>query len=405
VTVRGRNVRVLLREAFNGNLDQVVRPRIHIYHLSWSAYQVCGYTGLMLAIVLAITLVTYRELSPWVMAGLAVSAMLTFLGLVMATKIVTGEETIIYYHHEIAVMIVAALVLWLLRLPIVPYLDVTILGVGCFLTCGRVGCLMVGCCHGRPHGWGICYRQEHADAGFTPYFVDVRLFPIQAVESLCVFVIVLVGSGFVLSGYPVGTTLAWYSVAYGMGRFWFEFMRGDPERPYYWGFSQAQWISLLLMCGVVSAELSGVLPFYLWHTVATAFIVLLIISISVRRHYQNTPNYQLGHPRHIKEVAEALQMVSHYAAESTANKTLEPIPHIHVARTSLGIRISGSPISGEAGSIRHFALSSQNGMMTEEAAGIVADLIHKLKYPSESLKLIRGNRGVFHLLIQPAKLQ
>ena len=70
----------------------------------------------------------------------------------------TGEERIIYYRHEIAVMVVAALLLWLLRQPLLPYLDVTILGIGMFLTCGRMGCFMVGCCHGRPHDWGVCYR-------------------------------------------------------------------------------------------------------------------------------------------------------------------------------------------------------------------------------------------------------
>src|SRR5439155_22019386 len=101
------------------------------------------------------------------------------------------------YHHEIDVMINAALLLWLLGQPLLPYLDLTILGIGMFLACGRVGCLMVGCCHGRPHSWGVRYKQEHADAGFAPYYVGVRLFPIQAVESLWVLSIVIVGNFFV----------------------------------------------------------------------------------------------------------------------------------------------------------------------------------------------------------------
>ena len=120
---------------------------------------------------------------------------------------------------------------------------------------------MVGCCHGRPHRWGVCYREEHAAVGFTPYFVGVRLFPIQAVESLWVFCIVTTGVTFVLNGRPAGAALAWYVVTYDLGRFCFEFLRGDPDRPYLWGFSQPQWISLLLMCGWYGRRWPASFPF------------------------------------------------------------------------------------------------------------------------------------------------
>src|SRR5258705_1231483 len=163
----------LPRQAMNRYLDRIVRPEVHLLHTTWSAFQVCGYTGLALAFAMVLTLVIYLGLSPIVITAILLAAVLTFFGLVMATKIITGEEQIIYYHHEIAVMVVAALSLWLLGQPLLPYLDLTILGIGMFLACGRVGCLMVGCCHGRPHSWGVCYRQEHAAAGFTSYYVGV----------------------------------------------------------------------------------------------------------------------------------------------------------------------------------------------------------------------------------------
>src|SRR5262249_61119424 len=106
----------------------------------------------------------------------------TFLGIIMTTKPITGQERIIYYPHEIAVSLAAAGLLWLTSEPLLPYLDITILGIGAFLACGRIGCLMVGCCHGRPSGWGIRYTPDHAAAGFTDYYVGVVLFPIQLVE-------------------------------------------------------------------------------------------------------------------------------------------------------------------------------------------------------------------------------
>jgi Prolipoprotein diacylglyceryl transferase len=165
-----------VRETINGRLDRLARPEVRLLGRVRPAFLVCGYTGLAAAVALALTLVGLRGLSPWVFGGIILTSMATFLALAMATKIVTGREMLIYYHHEVAVMAVAAGYLWLLCRPMLPYLDITLLGVGTFLAFGRVGCLMAGCCHGRPHGWGVRYREEHAAAGFTPCFVGVRLF-------------------------------------------------------------------------------------------------------------------------------------------------------------------------------------------------------------------------------------
>lgn len=93
------------------------------------------------------------------MIALVMAASFTFLALAMAAKIVPGKETLVYYQHEIAVMITATFLWRMLRQPVLCYLDVTILGVGLFLAFGRVGCLMVGCCHGRPSPWGVCYAR------------------------------------------------------------------------------------------------------------------------------------------------------------------------------------------------------------------------------------------------------
>lgn len=395
-------------KAINHYLDKLVRPEIRLLHGSRPAFQVCGYTGLALAIFLALTLATRLGLSFVVIAALILAAVLTFFGLVMATKIITGEELIIYYHHEIAVVIVAALLLWLLGQPVLPYLDVIILCIGVFLVCGRIGCLMVGCCHGRPHRWGVCYRKEHADAGFTPYFVGVRLFPVQAVESLWVLCIVTTGGAFVLSGHPPGAALAWYVVTYDLGRFCFEFLRGDPDRPYLWGFSQPQWISLLLMCAVVWAELIGLLPFHLWHAVATAALALAMIAISLARRFRRTANHQLLHPRHVKEVAEAMALASIPATEAkvagqwTVLPRKNPMPTpVRIDCTSLGIQISAGKIRGGSGATYHYTLSSRDGGMTEETARILAGLIFQLRRATGAGELVKGNRDVFHLLIYP----
>src|SRR5262249_38293875 len=141
--------------------------------------------------------------------------------------------------------------------PALPYLDITILGVGAFLVFGRIGCFMVGCCHGRPYRWGVRYRDKHASAGFPRYLVGVPLFPIQLVESAIVLGVVCVGIAIALQRATPGEALAWYVAAYGVARFSLEFLRGDAERPYYLGFSQPQWISLILIALLVFEEFRG----------------------------------------------------------------------------------------------------------------------------------------------------
>ncbi len=395
------NMTVFSHNMFSGRLDKMIRPKIRVFRRHWPAFQVCGCIGLALAILLAIVLIIQLNLSILVMTALAPAAVATFFVLVIVTKIISGEEKIIYYHHEIAVIVICAIVLWLLQKPILPYLDVTIAGIGVFLACGRIGCLMVGCCHGRPHRWGICYRHEHAGVVFTPYYVGVRLFPIQALESIYVMCIVVVGIAFILSGYPSGTTLGWYVIAYDLGRFNFEFLRGDPDRPYYWGFSQPQWISLFLMLFIVWAEFTGLLPFHRWHIGATVLLLITMISLGLWRRFDYSLKPQLLHPHHIREVVQAIESVSDLGTKTRTLTEGNSSPTvINVGCTSLGIKISAGVIEDNSGEIRHYTFSSRDRTMTEKSANALTDLILLLKHNSSSYELIKRDHSVFHLLVR-----
>src|ERR1700704_6339643 len=85
-------------------LKNWARPSKPVRERFWPAFQVFGYTGVALAIMLAMTIIAHGGLSYRVMIGITGTAVATFLALVMATKIITGEERITYYHHEIAVI-------------------------------------------------------------------------------------------------------------------------------------------------------------------------------------------------------------------------------------------------------------------------------------------------------------
>jgi len=154
---RERSRAMTLTARLNHHPDALPRPTIRVAGRAGPSFQILGYTGLAVAIVLTQVLAATTGRSPLVMTSVTVVCAATFLLLALGTKIVLGEEKLVYYHHEIAVLLVTAGLVTLLGQPVLPYLDLTVLGVGTFLVFGRLGCPLVGRCHGRPHRWGVRY--------------------------------------------------------------------------------------------------------------------------------------------------------------------------------------------------------------------------------------------------------
>src|SRR5262245_40710493 len=111
-------MRLELKIMVNSSFDKLIRLDTFILPKSWPAFQVCGYTGLALAVLLAMTLAINAGISLWVMVVIILASVATFFALVMLTKIITGEERIISYHHIITVTAVSALMLEALSQPI-----------------------------------------------------------------------------------------------------------------------------------------------------------------------------------------------------------------------------------------------------------------------------------------------
>lgn len=360
------------------------------------AFRLCGSFGFVLGCALAVVLARRGGLSPAVIGALAASGAATFFALAMAAKIASGRESLTYYHHQAAVLVVEALLLRWMGRPLLPYLDLVALGLGVFLASGRVGCLLAGCCHGIPFGHGVCYGRNYRNTGFPAHLADVRLFPVQAVEALWVAAIVAYGILLATSGAPAGSALGAYLVLYALGRFFLEFFRAGTDRPFYYEFSAAQWTSFLIATGAVCAEAAGVLPRSIWH--AFVPVAMFAAAAAALAHPRLHLLLRLFAPRHLREFAEALHLAFRLAAADAAQTPVGP-PTIHLASTSLGIAVSCGPLPPGPFPAWHFTVSRTGGALPPGSVETLSALVRQLARLPGPVHVVAGSAGAFHLLL------
>ncbi len=122
------------------------------------------------------------------------------------------------------------------------FIDIYAVCVPLFHAFGRVGCFLAGCCYGVECELGFIAPHNAAMPGFG----GVRRFPISLVEcafNIIVFVILL---NLYKKQKFSGKMIYVYMLIYPVGRFIFEFFRGDLIRGIYLGLSTSQWISIIL---------------------------------------------------------------------------------------------------------------------------------------------------------------
>jgi phosphatidylglycerol:prolipoprotein diacylglycerol transferase len=141
--------------------------------------------------------------------------------------------------------------LWLVRrynLPVWTTADLFAPGIALGHVIGRLGCLLAGCCYGRPTDvpWAITFTDPVAAANVgTP--LGVPLHPTQLYDAgaeLAIMILLLMterrGRTF------AGRTFWLYIVLYGISRFIVELYRGD-ERGTVAGLSTSQFISVIIV--------------------------------------------------------------------------------------------------------------------------------------------------------------
>ena len=126
------------------------------------------------------------------------------------------------------------------------YINILTICLAIAHACGRIGCALTGCCFGK-ETTGILYF-IYKDSYVAP--CNIKLFPVQAIESASIFILALVlliiylkNSDFI--NWPV------YFITYSILRFILEFFRGDLIRGTFGILSTSQIISLILLTGII----------------------------------------------------------------------------------------------------------------------------------------------------------
>ncbi|OGS41624.1 MAG: hypothetical protein A2506_11545 [Elusimicrobia bacterium RIFOXYD12_FULL_66_9] len=111
---------------------------------------------------------------------------------------------------------------------------------------GRLGCLLAGCCHGRPTElfWGIVFRDP--SSGVPAKWLGVPLHPTQPLEIVGDVIIAFFLYRLFERGGKPGLVAAAYLASYGALRFFIEFLRGDTV-PFVLGLTAGQFLGLLLI--------------------------------------------------------------------------------------------------------------------------------------------------------------
>jgi phosphatidylglycerol:prolipoprotein diacylglycerol transferase len=105
---------------------------------------------------------------------------------------------------------------------------------------GRVGCLLTGCCYGK-----------QCDLPWAFQINGLSLHPVQLYEASFLILLGFVLLRFIKKGSNALSIALAYFCNYAFFRFLIEFLRGDKIRGLHYGVSTSQYVSIMVMIGVV----------------------------------------------------------------------------------------------------------------------------------------------------------
>jgi len=391
----------------NGYLDKIADPKIVFLGKIWRTYPFWVCTGVVFGTFVVLIIASIKNISLPIISGVMMIVGLLSFFLFKITKIFGENYPILtwakkgVYHFQIVALIFTLGFLTLMNAPILPNLDILVIGMLLYQAFGRIGCLTTGCCHGSPNRWGICYGDKYKDTGYAYFMEKIRLFPVQLIECIWLFSLAIIAIIGVLHFQHPGENVSWYVIAYGFGRFFFEFMRGDPKRVYILGFSEAQWTALGLCIIVIILESQGILPAHWWHIMAVIIMGSVLIVLLLQRHNLQPTIHQLRQPDHILEIFQAVSWLNRQHSILSTNGIFLPDSMV-TSTTSLGIQITLCGFPDNQNPCLLYRISLIAGKLRKKSANTIGKLIVLLKYFSAQYKVIRNDAGNFDLLINAA---
>lgn len=379
-------------------LDQLPRTRFGRWSREVPAFRSCGTIGFYAALVATLAGGLLRGASLMVLAVVAASCAFSFYGWASLRRAITSREELVLIEHVWIALLAASLTLRVLGQPALYHLDIIAVGLAIFLAAGRVGCLLVGCCHGKPAAMGITYGAEHALEGFPRHLVGVRLFPVPAIEALSLALIGLSGLA-ALPFAPAGSVSSWFLGAYSIVRFGLEGLRGD-RRPHWWGLSVGRWMAVteLVVVAVILERSRGA---DWWRSPAAIAVLVLgsLLLVGVVSRHRRSLARRLLRPRHLRSLRALVR---------ERFETAEPRPK--GAKTEAGVTVALSRAEEAAGC--YVSLRLPDGLhdvallaavaaralpeIDPETARISEDgrvlLLHLAEVPAETEAQIRGAR-------------
>lgn len=371
-------------------IQEQIKPRIRIIGRLYSAYHSFGFMGIVLAVSIAYGLTLARGLSLWVITALlGLTLLLSILNIVLTT-IITGKDSLVFLRYFLSIMAGGVVLLRMLNQPVLPYLENLMLGIGAMQGIGRIGCLKVGCCYGKPAAFGIRYSNLHASAGFPAFLVGARLFPIQLLESSWILLSAAISISIALFSGQLGYGLATHLVLFSTGRFCLELLRGDNARTYWGQFSEAQWLSLSMVWGVMLFEAMQWLPLHTWHLAIgitlTGFFVFLIFT-------EQWSYFSLRTPDTIHALSKSLALLNKSRDQGLAGSHA-----IHLRQIDPDLQISDGVFNEQTYRIHHYTISYAHRTMPAKDAARIAKLIQSWHPREEKSKLIHHYKNTFHFL-------
>lgn len=233
-------------ERINTWFDALPRETIWASGRGVPALRAMGVLGFHAAVALLVVGAVRLDRPLSAAFGAAVNCAAGFFLWALVRRWLFHLEKLVLLEHAWFAMASVAFYMVLIHEPVWLWLDAAAVALCGFLTFGRIGCLLAGCCHGQPSSFGIRYtRAGHPADG-------LRLFPVQGVEAACLAVLTIGGLAGLGSGRP-GDVFLTITVLYAVVRFGTEGLRGDG-RSRLFGIPIARIMVCLQLAGAITVD-------------------------------------------------------------------------------------------------------------------------------------------------------